>query len=147
MNTSIYYDLLFANLVGTFLVIMGVTFGLRYQVYAKIFQNAKISDFSVIVTGIFFLWIGLNLLQNHNKWSFTPALAFTILSWLMLISSILMILKPDLLRTIFFFLTKGKMLLLLNILFIIFGFFIIVDASKMTFDLQKAEHVYHQEFD
>jgi hypothetical protein len=130
--TTFHYDLLFANLVGTFLVIMGVIFGLRYHVYEKIFQSVKISDFSVIVSGIFFLWIGLNLLQTHNIWEWSPRLALTILSWLMFISSILMIVKPELLKIIFYFLTKGKMLLVFNLFLVIFGVIIVLDAVKLT---------------
>jgi uncharacterized membrane protein len=135
MNFIVYHQYLFANLLGTFLVVLGLIFACRHRYYEKIFQQTKISGVSVIVLGVFFLWAGIYLLQSNHVWSWSPRVALTIVSWFVFVTSIFMILMPDKAIQLFYWLMRGKNLVIMNLIFVALGLLIVVDAAKVTYSL------------
>lgn len=140
MDFSVYHQYVFANLLGTFLVVLGLIFACRHRYYEKIFQQTKISGVSVIVLGVFFLWAGIYLLQNNNLWQWSPSVALTIVSWFVFVTSILMILMPDRAIQLFYWLMRGKNLVIMNLIFVALGLLIIVDAARVTLSIIHLSH-------
>lgn len=135
MDFAIYHQYVFANLLGTFLVVLGLIFACRHNYYEKIFQQAKISGVSVIVLGIFFLWAGIYLLQNNNVWELDPRVALTLLSWLVFVTSIFMILMPDKAIQLFYWLMRGKNLVIMNLIFVVLGLLIVIDSARVALSI------------
>ena len=91
---------LMARIVGPFLLILGIGVALRgptlYLFIPAFFQDGPL----VFVTAAFGLALGCVMVAAHHKWDSPAAIVITLVGWITLIRSTLLLLTPVLVATI-----------------------------------------------
>ena len=84
-----------ARLIGMYFLLIALTFSAHKQQTLIAFDAIVHSQDIVLVTGIVALAVGLALVIGHNRWSGgAPAIIVTIVGWILLIRSVLVLLLP-----------------------------------------------------
>ena len=136
MVVSVYQSYVFANLLGLYLLVIGIIFATRPEYYSNILRSVKLTSFSMVVTGVLTIFIGLFLVEHHNVWVFKPRVIMTLISWVILIKGLLVTLIPEQMITLYYRWVTPKRLLVSSIIYIILGFIMVFDGARLLFIIQ-----------
>jgi hypothetical protein len=83
------------SLLWPLLLIIGISLIFNTQLYLKMIKDFIKEPVALFVSAMRWFVIGLLIIQNNNIWSMTWELIITILWWLILIKSTLLLLMPN----------------------------------------------------
>jgi uncharacterized membrane protein len=136
MYVSVYQSYVFANLIGLYLLVIGIIFATRSEYYSNILRSVKLTTFNIVVTGLFTVFIGLFLVEHHNVWVFKPRVLMTLISWVILIKGLLFILIPEQMMTLYYRWVTPKRVLVSSVIYIILGFIMVFDGARLLYIIQ-----------
>lgn len=95
MINQTYYSFLLSQVLGAFLFIVAIIIMSRMYYYRKIILNLQPQDPIIPVSALMGLLLGVALVVTHNVWTFKHLTVITILSWFILIKSLLWLALPE----------------------------------------------------
>lgn len=95
MFSEVFHSFVLAQVFGLYLLVMVVVLLSRASFYKELVQRMEPHSPGLIVGGSFGLMLGLLLVVIHNIWVLEPRVAVTIVSWIILIKSILWLAFPE----------------------------------------------------
>lgn len=89
------HSLLIAQLLGFFLLFMGIILLARAEYYKAMFGAETLCPISVFFASVMGLILGILLVLVHNLWLWGPSVIITLLAWLILVKSLLWLAFPE----------------------------------------------------
>lgn len=89
------HSLFLAQIMGLYMIIMPIILIQRRDLYRNILRGVEKSSLTLMMGGTFWLIVGLILVDLHNIWEWRPLVVITIVSWIILIKSILWLSMPE----------------------------------------------------
>ncbi len=136
MDVTVYQSYVFANLLGMFLLTIGIIFATRVEYYTRILRNIKITTSSMLVTGIFMIFLGLFLVEHHNVWVLRPRVLMTLISWIILLKGLVMTLMPEKMVELYYHWMTPKRIMISSIVWIVLGIVMVFDGARLLYVLQ-----------
>jgi len=84
-----------AQIMGLYMVVMPIILLQRRELYRKIISGIDKPNLALMLGSTFGLVLGLVLVDVHNIWVYEPQVVVTIVSWLILIKSVLWLAMPE----------------------------------------------------
>ena len=119
-----------AQLFGVYLIIEGLVLLTRQSFVRKVVSEMMHSSAMCMLAGFLMLALGLVLVLNHNVWEWSVVGVITLISWLILLKSIVYLFLPE--KTILrwakpfdtkgWYLAAGVVVLLLGLYLVNIGF-------------------------
>ena len=94
MVATAYSIFAVSQILGVYLVIMSIILFSRKSFYSSLIKNMKADNEVIFLAASIGLLLGIVLVGAHNTWVLAPHLMLTLLSWMVLILSILWLLDP-----------------------------------------------------
>lgn len=95
MPTEPLHGLIFAQVIGLFLVIMTIIMVVRADYYRKLMMNLNADSGLIPVSASIVLVFGLSLIVMHNVWVWESDTLITIVAWVLVIKSVLWLALPE----------------------------------------------------
>ncbi len=136
MDVTVYQSYVFANLLGMFLLTIGIIFASRVEYYTRILRNIKVTESNMLITGIFMIFLGLFLIAHHNVWILRPRVLMTVVAWIVLLNGLLMTLLPEKMVALYYHWMTPKRIMISSIIWIILGIVMVFDGARLLYLLQ-----------
>lgn len=95
MLGTILHSLIFAEVIGLYLMITSIIFLSRADYYRAIIAKMKNGDHAIAIGSSVTLLFGLTFVVMHNIWSATPATLVTAVCWLIVVKALLWLSVPE----------------------------------------------------
>lgn len=89
------HTLVFAQVIGIYLVIMAVVMVARAPYFRKLMASLTSDNPVIVVSAGFSLLLGLFLVILHNDWAVKPGILVTLVGWCVVIKSVLWLSMPE----------------------------------------------------
>lgn len=89
------YVYVLSQVFGMYLVIMAIILGSRAEYYKKLLHDINPHGFGLMIAGSIWLLIGLFLVTIHSSWGGFARNMISILFWIIVIKSILLLAFPE----------------------------------------------------
>ncbi len=110
------------QLFGVYIIVMSIVLFIRAQSYRKLVQNMNPESGTIVLAGAFGLLLGIFFVGIHNLWVLEGYVLITMLCWLILIFSLLLLFVPELMVIWLRKLVLSRAYYFLIAFMIIFGF-------------------------
>jgi hypothetical protein len=94
------YTLFLAQIMGLYMVIMPIILIQRRELYRNLLRGVDKPNLALMTGASIGLILGLILVDVHNIWVWKPQIVITLVSWLVLIKSILWLSMPERMLTL-----------------------------------------------
>lgn len=94
MDQSLH-TLFFAQVMGLYLVIMGIIMLSRASYYREMIRHLKVGSSTIVLASVAGLIMGISLVLVHNLWTWQPEVLVTLVAWGILIKSICWLSFPE----------------------------------------------------
>ena len=105
---------------GLYMVIIAIIMLGRAKAYRQLVQKMDPQSGTVLLAGLIGLFLGMCFVGLHNVWVWAPIIYITLLSWMILILSLLWLVSPE------------RMVLHTRKLFLSSGYYIVISAMLVS---------------
>ncbi|WP_133127413.1 hypothetical protein [Legionella nagasakiensis] len=95
MFGALFHSYLLAQIFGLYMIITAIILLSKVSFYREMIQNLQANNVSIVCSASFGLMLGLFLILVHNIWVWEPRVVITIISWFILIKSVLWLAMPE----------------------------------------------------
>lgn len=137
-NLSIH-SLFLAQIMGLYMIIISIIMVCRRNLYQSLIRSMQEPNISLFIWGVVGLIVGILLIDIHNIWLWKPRLLITLMSWYVLVKSVLWLSIPEKMIALTkkysspsLFYTRYIITAILGILLVAHGFHFFTDYNPLT---------------
>ena len=137
MEPSLYKSFLYANLIGTYFILISVIFLSRRVYYQTLMMESKPSAFSFMTIGLVLIFLGILFIHYHNIWLLKPRLIITLMCWLVFIKGIILVMFPEWSLAKYKKWVKSSYFAGTMIIILILCLILVIDSARLIVKVQK----------
>ena len=121
MGGTILHTLIFAEVIGLYLMITSIIMLSRADHYRAMIAKLKPTDPVIAIGASVTLFFSLFLVVMHNVWSYEPRTLVTVVSWLIVLKAVIWLASPEQMLGFLKKICKTRAYFVMNVLFALLG--------------------------